>query len=115
MKCPLGFSNADPSVDSSDRYLTGQQLVALLLQLTRGISSLFPKDDTIPQWQSDLCIPKPFPAISTASRKSGDLSWVFHHLEPHLAYVIHFLWSAQDTVKATTVKVPLEEEKCLQS
>lgn len=37
MKCPMGFSSADPSVDSSDRSLTGQQLLTLVLQLPWGI------------------------------------------------------------------------------
>lgn len=37
MKCPVGFSSADPSVDSSDRSLTGQQLLTLVLRLPWGI------------------------------------------------------------------------------
>lgn len=37
MKCPMGFSSADPSVDSSDCSLTGQQLLTLVLQLPWGV------------------------------------------------------------------------------
>lgn len=66
-----GVSSADPNIGSSDRSLTGQQLLTLVLQLPWGIFSyLLQRGREFPMGVSALLVQEPLPTASTQGGSS---------------------------------------------